>query len=318
MSTHPSESLATLRPDLSGSLEEFSLSMNREGMIGLLVAPAVDVAKPSGTFGRIKIEELLKSRETRRAPGSGYGRGSGRFETDTYNCKEHGFEEPVDDREAAMYENYIDAEMLATTRARNAVMENFEKRIAALASSVSNTTAAGTAWTNTLSAEPIDNVREAIKAVRERTGLIPNTLEISWDRFQHLKDNDQIVDRIKHAGIQDPNRGSITLAALASAFGIERVVVAGMMKNTAAEGSAASLSSVWPDNRAHVMVTPRTRDHREPCWIRTFHWAQDGSQIGAAIETYRDETVRSNVVRARMDTDEKVMYADAVEAITGV
>jgi hypothetical protein len=52
-------------------------------------------------------------------------------------------------------------------------------------------------------------------------------------------------------------------------------------------------------------------DFREPCIGRTFHWAGDGSSIDGAIESYRDEVVRSNIIRVRHDVDEVVLYAQA-------
>ena len=41
-------------------------------------------------------------------------------------------------------------------------------------------------------------------------------------------------------------------------------------------------------------------------------------QVGGVVETYRDETVRSNIVRDRMDTDEKLIYPECGQVITGL
>jgi hypothetical protein len=61
-----------------------------------------------------------------------------------------------------------------------------------------------------------------------------------------------------------------------------------------------------------------TADPREPCIARTFHWADDGSQIGGTAETYRDETKRSDIVRVRHDVDEIVMYTEMGHLIGGI
>ena len=53
-----------------------------------------------------------------------------------------------------------------------------------------------------------------------------------------------------------------------------------------------------------------TNDMSEPCIGRTFHWAEDGSQPAGTVETYRDETKRSDIVRVRHDVDEIVMYTE--------
>lgn len=313
----PSSSLSTLRPDLAGSMMEIGEEALLRKFVALRVAPVREVAAASGNFAIIPVEELLKVAATGRAPGSGYSRFGSKFEPATYACEEHGAEEPVDDREAAMYAQYFDAELMAAVRARSVVLRNFEARWAALAHAISGTTAAGTAWSSPSTATPIANVRTAKLAVYAATGLVPNVLVVAWSRYEYLRDCAEIVDRVKYSG-QNPNREAITEAAVAQALGVDELIVAGAPYNSAAEGQTATLASVWTESEAYLVCRPNTGDVREPCWGRTFHWGEDGSQIGGLVETYRDETVRSNIVRSRMDVDEKVMYAGAARRITGV
>lgn len=315
----PSSSLATLRPDLAGSLMEFDLQANMMGYVGLRIAPVIEVQKQAGNYGVIPIKELLKDRLTARAPGGSYSRGAGKFEPGTYACKENGTEEPVDDRESQMYADYFDAEQIAALRARNIVLSSHERRVIALADAISNTSAAGTAWTDTDSSTPITNVRTASLAVYDRIGRAPTHGVISWKRFQYLRDNASIIDRVKYNGHEVAvQRGKVDPSMIAEALGLEELIVAGSVKNTANENAAAVIASMWTDSRFLLFVPARTNDVREPCYARTFHWGEDGSQIGAAIETYRDETIRGDVVRARMDTDEKEMYPEAAQVITGI
>ena len=48
------------------------------------------------------------------------------------------------------------------------------------------------------------------------------------------------------------------------------------------------------------------------------HWQEDGSQVDGRVETYRDETIRSDVVRVRHDVDEKVLYTEAADLLSNV
>jgi hypothetical protein len=314
----PSSSLATLRPDLAGSLQEFDLQANQMGYVGLRIAPVLEVAKQSGHFGRLPIEQLLKDRDTARTPGGGYSRGTGKFEPDTYACTENGTEEPVDDREAEMYADYFDAELVAAQRARNIVLSSHERRVIAAALAIAGTAAGAVAWTTTASATPIDDVRAAQLAIFNRCGQKATAMAMSWVRFQHLKDCAQIIDRVKSSGLVNVQRSEITPTMVAQALGLEEIILAGGVKNTANENAAATIASLWTDSKALVFTPPRTNDIREPAFMRTIHWAADGSSIGAAIETYRDESVRSDVVRARMDTHEKIMFTEAAQTITGI
>lgn len=314
----PTSTLYTLRPDLAASFMEFDLEMNQRGFIGQRVLPVMEVAKQAGNFGKIPIEQLLQNREVGRAPGSGYARGSFTFTPDTYATLEYGAEEPIDDREAAMYADYFQAEQIASMRAYDAVLMAQEKRVAALlfnASTFSGHTAAVTnEWdsNHTTNAVPIDDVETAVRAVWTASGMWPNALIITRTVFRNLRNLDQVVERIQSAGAGSATKPSdITPAMLAAVFDLEEVIVAGSAKNSANEGQAVSIAPVWDDEYALVARIAKTADMREACLGRTFHWAEDGSMIGGAVESYRDEKIRGDVVRVRHDVCEKLLYAEA-------
>lgn len=320
---HPSTSLATYRPELAGSLEEFDLAMDRNGFIALRVLPVMEVAKVSGTFGKIPIEQLLQNRETRRAPGAGYSRGDWTFTTDSYACEEHGAEEPVDDREAEMYADYFDAELVSTERARDVVLRNHEKRVADAVFNAttfaSQKTTVTNEWDDYGNATPIDDVETAVKAVWNRTGLWPNALIINRLVFRNLRNCEQVIDRINSQGAGNPSKpGDITAQILARVFDLEEILVAGSPYNAAKEGQSVSISPLWSSEYAMVARLIRSRDIREPGLGRTFHHGADGSQIGTRIESYRDETKRSNIIRARHDVDEKLLYTEAAQLLDNI
>lgn len=303
---------------------EYDINMGIAGFGGLRLCPALEVQKPSGNFGLIPVEQLLKARDTKRGTGGKYNRGNYTFDPQTYACDEHGWEEPVDDREASMYAEYFDAELVAALRARWSVMSNFEQRICDQFTSTSTwtgsalTTNLGTAWTTPATATPITDVNSARIKVYNNSGLIANAIALSWVAFQRLRVCSQILDVIKYSGLQDPNLKSITPQAVANALDLEEVIIMGGVEDSANEGQTFSGTSMWNDSRAMVCRVARTNDVREGCIGRTFHAGGDGSVIGGIIETYRDETVRGDVVRCRMDTDEKTMYVQAGHLLTGV
>lgn len=316
----PSSALATQRPDLAESFTEFDLEMDRRGFISGEVFPVAEVASQAGNFGRIPLEQLLANRETKRAPGSGYARSDWTFDPEVYACVEHGAEEPVDDRESAMYAQYFDAEQVAASRALDVVLRNAESRVASVL--FDNWTGTSqpvtTAWSDKATSVPRDDVSAAQVAVWNAIGIWPNALIINRLVFNDLIDNNSIIERLKYAGIQDPDPGAITRAAMAQALGVDMLMVAGSPKNTAAEGQSRSLAPLWSNSYAQVCLVATTNDFREPCIGRTFHWGEDGSSIGGTFETYRDESVRADIVRARHDVDEKLLYQEAGIRLTGV
>lgn len=321
----PSSSLATQRPELAAAFQEFDLEANRRGYIGHRVLPVTNVGAQSGTFGKIPIEQLLQTRETLRAPGSGYNRGDWKFEVGSYATKENGWEEPIDDREAKMYQHYIDAEMVSTARAFDAVLSNAERRVANLIFNTTTwtgatlTTGVSNEWDDPLNATPINDVAAAALKVWELSGLHVNALIINRHVFRNLRVCDQITDKIASSGAGSPVKArDINTAILAQVFDLDYIIVADGAQNTAEEGKAASISSIWSNEYAMVARIATTQDFREPCLGRTFHWAGDGSDIDGRVESYRDESRRSDIIRVRHDTDEVVLYKEAGHLLSNI
>lgn len=321
----PSSALSTQRPDLAESFMEFDLAMDAAGFVSNQVFPVVDVASQTGNFGKIPLEQLLQERDTERAPGSGYSRGNWTFDPATYATVEHGAEEPIDDREAEMYADYFSAEVIAAQRAYSAVLRNAEKRVADAVfntttwTGASLTTAITNEWDDTTNAVPLTDVEAAVQKIYDNSGLWANALIINRKVFRNLRNCDQVVDRIESSGAGSPaTAGDITTQMLATAFDLPNIIVAGSSRNSATEGQAATPTQIWSGEYAMVCRVATSADFREPCVGRSFHWSQDGSQIGGTVETYREESIRGDVVRVRHDVDEVVLYAQAGHLLSNV
>lgn len=319
----PAQQLATLRPDLA-TFQEFDLEMDRRGFIATQVAPVIEVGQQSGTFGKIPLEQLLQNRETRRAPGSGYARGNWKFEPASYATEEHGAEEPVDERESKIYANYFDAEQVAASRAYDVVLRNAERRMAdkifdpVTWTGSALTTGVSEEWDDYENATPDLDIEEAVQLVYANSGLWPNALVVNRKVFRNLRLCEKLWDRFRAQGFVDVRPGNITAQQLAAVFDLEYVIVAGSSKNTAAEGQAASLASIWSDEYAMVCRVATSNDMREPCIARTFHWSADGSQIGGTIETYYEEQTRSQIVRVRHEVAEMVLYPEMGHLLSNI
>jgi hypothetical protein len=319
----PSSSLATLRPDLAGSLMEFDLEMNLNGFVGSQVLPVINVDRESGKFGKIPLEQLLQSADTKRAAGAGYSRGNWSFTDESFVCEEYGHEEPVDDREAKIYADYFDAELVSTLRARSTIMVEAEKRIAAAV--YNETTFSGqittvtNEWDDATNCTPIVDVNTAINLAYDRTGIWPDSLVINKKVFRNLRASDKVKDAIASSGAGDPTKQSdITVQMIAQCFDLRNVFVAGGSTNSATEGQAAVPAQIWSDEYAMVFKAASSDDIREACLGRTFHYGGDGSQANGAVESYRDENVRADIVRVRHDVDEKILYSEVGQLLKNI
>ena len=319
----PTTAPATLRPDLGGSFMEFDLEMNQRGFIAQRVLPVFNAAKATGNFGIIPIEQLLKTPDTERAPGSGYARGKFTFTPATYVTQEHGYEEPIDDNEAKLYADYFDAEMVSTMRAYNAVLLNAEKRAAAAVFNATtwtnHTTAVTNEWSDYADATPLTDVETAAQAVFAASGLWPNSMTINRKVFRNLRMCAQVQAAIASSGAGSSIKaGDITVQQLAQAFDLDEIIVGGAAQDTALEGQSAVVASVWSDEYAMIGRIVTSNDIREPGIGRTFHWSEDGSTENGTVETYRDERIRGDVVRVRHQVGEKILYAEAGHLLSNI
>lgn len=319
----PSTVIASPRPDLAAAFMEYSLEAAKANFVSLEILRPFSAIEQAGVFAKVKLESLLKERKTERAYGGTYNRGGWEFTNDSWATAEHGWEEPVDQRSERIYASFFDAELIATLRAVNAVLENQERRMADLifdattfSGQVTNVT---NEWDDYANATPIDNVETASRAFYNRTGLWPDTLTINRLVFRNLRQCDQVLDRIAATGAGDKIKATdVTAEMLAQVFDVERVLVAGGSKDGAKEGQARSISQIWSSEYAALTVTAKTDDIAEPCTGRLFHWDEDGGDLLGAIESYEEPQTRSTIVRARHDVHEKILYTEAVQLLDNV
>lgn len=320
----PSSSLATRRPDLA-SFFEFDLEMDAQGFIATEVFPVVDVQSNAGNFGKLPIEQLLQERDTARAPGGGYSRGKWKFDPVTYVTQENGAEEPIDDNDSEAYRDYFDVELISTARAFSAVLRNAEKRVADAVFNTTTwsgsalTTAITNEWDDFVNAVPITDVEAAVQKIYDNSGLWANALVINKKVFRNLRNCETIIERINSAGAGSPSKPSdVTKEMLKAVFDLDYIIVAGASRNSAKEGQSATPTQIWSGEYAMVCKVSTSVNMADPCIGRTFHWSKDGSRIGGTVETYRDETVRGDVVRVRHQTGEQVLYPEAGHLLSNV
>ncbi len=145
-------------------------------------------------------------------------------------------------------------------------------------------------------------------------GLEPNLLVLPRAVFTKIKRLAEFIELIKYT-----QKGVATEELLAELFGIDQVVVAGGIENKANEGQAVNPGQIWGDNVVLAHVDP-SQDLKAPNYGRTFAWTGEtgGGDNLAVVESYREETKRSDIHRARHDVDEKVTGAECSYLLSDV
>jgi hypothetical protein len=310
----------TLSIPLAGyTVEEFSAEASRRGFIGALIAPTVNVSKDSGEIGIIPVEALLQENTLDREMGAGYTRQEFEFNRLRYACRERGFEDLIDDREASIYRDWIDMISFANGRGVDMILRAHERRVATMLHDTNVHTANGITneWDDLANATPVDDIDAGILAVEAASGMPPNALQINSRQFRALRNCAQVLERVKYGGSAD-DPAAVGPAALAELFGLDYVFVGGGVRNTANAADAATPKRIWGDEYAALLRVPTTSDPKEPCSMRTFHYDADGSDVAGMVEVYREESRRSDVVRTRHDTDELSVVPETVYLFSNV
>jgi hypothetical protein len=179
-------------------------------------------------------------------------------------------------------------------------------------------------WSTHATAKPVTNVQTAKENVWGRTGLWPNCVAMSRKAYDNLILCDEFTDLVHSSGAgRSISPGDIDTSIVANVLDVKYVLVAGAAKNTANEADDVSISSIFTDTKAWVGVVAEDNNIRRPCIGRTFKWNRTyrlatGEGIDATVERYFSQDRDSEVIRCRHDVDEKELYEDCGEVITGV
>jgi hypothetical protein len=304
----PASDTAIQRPDLGVLVDEYMESEQAlMGFIGTQVMPLLPVAESTANYPVMPKEVMLKMQDTKRAMRGKYPRSDWEWEEGFYATSENGWEEAVDDRERKLYGSKFDAEAIASRRAVGIIERRQEKRIADIVFNGTNFTANSITheWDDPTNAVPITDVATGKLSIRSACGMLPNVLIIAYSTFLNLKACDSIVDLLKYTfpGI-DINQ--MSLQQLAQVLDVPRILVGGAVYDSAKKGQVASIADLWDNEYAMLTRISNSGQLTEPCVGRTFLWTEE-SGGGHIVESYRDETVRGDVIRVRHDTSEALI-----------
>lgn len=325
----PTSPSAFQRPDLGQAYMEFDLMSHINGFIGLRLLPWSPTEVAQANFSKVPLEQLLLDGvDLKRAPGAGYARQEWEFEQDNYVCEESGSEELLDDRNRAAY-GYtgIRFEQISTNRAVARLLRALETEIQAIVQDsttyASQVTGVTTEWDTIASSTPVEDVLAGRESFKGSCGMYPNTLVMSEKVASVCVQSAQIQDYIKYTAVSFENlpgqiiQGGMDVIAktsqlLAMAFRIPNVVISPAVRNSANPGQSATIADIWDDEFVTLLLSPQSDDLQEPGFGRTFGF-QD-----LVVEQYRDETVRSDVIRARHDIDVKVIQGECLWILNNI
>lgn len=277
------------------------------------------VKKRSDKYATFPVGTWNKRQAKRRAAGEAASVGGFTISTDTYNCDLYGLahKTPREENGEAVDEVF-DPEIEATEFATGQSLLEAEAALAAAimaegvwTTDLDGTTGAVTLGTNFLkwneaASDPILDMVQSGILVQKQCGKRPNVGIVGIDVWAQLVAHPSIVDRMKHTSGE-----SITQQIVAKLFELDKIIVPGLINNTAELGQTASMDwlvaadDVW---LGYLAPSPGKRT-LSAAYVYAFD-ADEFSQ-GVRVSKWYEAKENSDYVQVDLCIDVKVVAPQA-------
>lgn len=299
--------IQAIDPVLTNMLVGYMQSSDR--FVASKVFPSVPLDKQSGTYYAFTKKYWFLDNLKARAPGGQFARSGYGVETATATANLWGLEHPIADEARANNQMPMALEQAGLQWLAQQSLIRKERAFAAdfmLTTSGWGTTDnnSATDWDDFTSGDPVDNVLTARRTISNNTGYDGNTMVVGYIVHQALANHPDLIDRVKYV-----QRVSMATAesAIADAFGVANYWVGKASYNSANEGQTFSASAIIDDDCLVCYVTP-TPGIMTASAGYTFSW-DGGGGIGS-VGTYRDQSVKSDILQHSEAWDQKAVASD--------
>lgn len=289
---------------------------NQRDYIAARVFPQVPVQKQSDQYFTYDKGQWFRSDAQIRPPGTESAGSGYTLSTDNYFANVYALHKDIDDQLRANADQPINLEREATRFVTNGLLLKRDKDWAStyFTTSVWSTDQTGVAAAPTTNqflqwdqagSDPIQDINDQAIAIKQVTGLMPNTLVVGAEVHNVLRNHSTILERIKYT-----QSGFISEDLLARAFEVDNYLVARAVENTAAEGATASMSFMFGKQALLVYSAPNP-GLLEPSGGYIFAWrGLLNNAFGTSIRRFRMDNLRSDRVEGEMAYDMKVVAPD--------
>ncbi|MFA6213550.1 MAG: hypothetical protein WC714_29200 [Candidatus Obscuribacterales bacterium] len=257
------------------ALSNMAMGYRPEGFIADMIFPTVQVDKQSNLYLVFSRADRTRIEKTIRAPGTEARLVTEDIGSNTYFCKNYALAAsvPIEDKVNADPLHLAALVNGKSTYLLDKLMMDWELRVANMVTSGSNVgsySVVASAWNG--AGAPLNNVNTAIDNVHYSNGKKPNSIVFgtqAWQSFRRDSTVRNLIFGTNNGG------GYVNTKQVAELLDIENVYVGGAFQNTAQEGVAESLSTVWKDN-VLVYYAPKSPSMEQPALGYNFRWAAGG------------------------------------------
>lgn len=224
------------------------------------ILPPVYVAQTTGLVGKYTNNHLRIVNTVHKGKGDYQMLESVTVSSDSYNITDHGLYDVITENDMRNFESPFDAEedttMALTLAQMNAKEYGISTNLRDVAVITQNTTLTGNSRYNNHShadSTPLADKLTADAAIRDATGMKPNTLIASEETVDNLRVHEQLMDNL---GFKFNRTGGMSLDELSRALQIDNILVGKAMYNNAKEGQADNLVSFWGNDLIYAYIAP--------------------------------------------------------------
>lgn len=320
---------ATPRSDIFALMMQANSDFNKM-FIGDKIFPVKTENVKRGIYMRANLADaqLLNADAKPRESGAAYQRVNREYDTDQYDAQEYGLEAVIDDSYEEEVERFMNLEATEAMLLERSLRISYELRVAQQFTSTNFSNLGNAAFAINPAAtyvkanqtgtsglcDPAGDVDTA-KLALAKNGYIANAVIMSANLFYFVRRCQLLQNQVY--GVVPRQAGQRALPAeedVARAFGVDNLFVAKAPYNTNQQGQTYAGSFIWPDTYIIVCVV-QGGEYQAGGIGRTIQWSKDTTGLFTP-ETYRSDERRSNILRVRQHTAEKIIDPLAAVGIT--
>lgn len=244
------------------------------------VFPVVQAERNSGKYFSFDKDKLLRQYAKKRAPGGKVPRAEFNLSTDSYSVEQFAVGYPIPREYLKVADKVLSLEQAAMIFLRQQLLMQREQLFVTdfVKASVWATDLVGTTdfvkWSDSAST-PIANVSNWKSTIQSNTGIVPNTLTVTKDVHDALRNNPDMLDRIQ-GGATTLNSALLTRKGIADLLELEYYNVIEAVTETANEGQTSNpdfmatkklLLTYTNPSPAPIMQAPSAGYHFTTCKV---------------------------------------------------
>jgi len=289
-----------------------------DNFIANKVFPIVPVDKQSDLYFKYTKEDWFRDDAQVRADGAeaavaGYG-----LETDSYFADVYAVKKAIGDQLMANFDSPLDPLRDGAKFTAQLILNRMEAQFVSdfIKTGVWGSDYTGVSgtptgdqfkqWSDLANSDPIQDIEAGKTRILSTTGYEANKLVLGYDAYTVIRNHPDIIDRVKYTGRDVPDT-----QYLAQLFGLDEVLVAKSVKNTAKEGQTGVFGFTFGKSALLVHSAPNP-GLLMPSAGYSFQWRGVSEGLGLTVGTkqYRLEQNAATYIESQVAFANKLVAAD--------